>query len=103
MNRRTFLTRIEASGPATVERRQIEPDALQRPDILSLCRAAEGGRHPPYIYWDPPHRASPRLTLPLFDGLVDAGLVARTTPGSDHFHLTASAYALLTARGSHQS
>ncbi len=61
---------------------------------------AEGGRSPPYIYWAPPNRHSPRLTMPIFTGLVDAGLVARTSPSSDHFHLTAASRDLLaTHRG----
>lgn len=59
---------------------------------------AEAGRSPPYIYWEPPNRRSPRLTLPIFNRLVEAGLVARTSPGSDHFHLTEASRDLLAQR-----
>lgn len=59
---------------------------------------AEGGRSPPYIYWEPANRRSPRLTMPIFTCLVDAGLVARTSPSGDQFHLTDAARALLAAR-----
>ena len=50
--------------------------------------AAEAGRSPPYIYWEPALRASPRLTIALFEALREAGLIARASPGSDQFVLT---------------
>lgn len=51
--------------------------------------AAEGGRHPPYIYWEPGGlRRSPRLTLTLFEALRGAGLIERAGPNSDQFVLS---------------
>ena len=51
--------------------------------------ASEGGRQPPYIYWEPGGlRRSPRLTLALFEALRDQGLIERTGPNSDQFVLS---------------
>ncbi len=51
--------------------------------------ASEGGRQPPYIYWEPGGlRHSPRLTLTLFEALRAQGLIERTGPNSDQFVLS---------------
>ena len=51
--------------------------------------AAEGGRQPPYVYWEPGElRHSPRLTMTLFETLRERGLIERASPNSDQFVLS---------------
>ena len=51
--------------------------------------ASEGGRQPPYVYWEPGGlRHSPRLTLTLFEALRERGWIERTAPNSDQFTLS---------------
>ncbi len=50
--------------------------------------AAGAGRHPPFIYWEPALRTSPRLTMGLFEAMRTAGLIERASRGSDRFVLT---------------